>query len=126
MDDEGQFPDRGGEVVSLFRSLLMLNHGHIGVIFRVNEYVLVSATSNTKLPAAVRIVGLFAIYNIEYIFIKGEVHPYLMDDSGKPDTHLYSPSYIVTPSQNTVFCAASIIRKVILCLLAPDDCSALV
>ena len=47
-----------------------------------------------------------------------------MDDSGKPDSHLYSHSYIVTPSQNTVFRAANIVRKAILCLQTPDDCSA--
>ena len=58
------------------------------------------------------------------IFIKGEVRPYHMDDSGKPDSHLYSHSYIVTPSQNTVFRAANIVRKAILCLQTPDDCSA--
>ena len=106
----------------------MPNHGHTGVVYRLNEYVLVTTTSNTELPAVVRIVGLFAIHNTEYnIFIKGEVHPYLMDDNGKPDTHLYSHSYIVTPSsQNTIFPAADIIRKVILCPQTPDDCSAFI
>ena len=52
----------------------MPNHGHTGVVYRLNEYVLVTTTSNTELPAVVRIVGLFAIHNTEYnIFIKGEV-----------------------------------------------------
>jgi len=94
--------------------------------YRVNEYV--CPTSNTELPAVVHIVCLCAIRNTEYsIFIEGKVRPYLMDDSGKPDSHLYSHSYIVAPSsQNTNFRAANTVRKVILCLQAPDDCSAFI
>ena len=117
---------KNSEVVSQFRSLLMPNHGHTGVVYRVNEYV--CPTSNTELPAVVHIVGLCAIHNTEHsIFIEGKVRPYLMDDSGKQDSHLYSHSYIVTPSsQNTNFRAANTVRKVILCLQPPDDCSAFI
>jgi len=116
---------KNSEVASQFMSLLMPNHGHTGVVYRVNEYV--CATSNTELPAVVHIVGLCAIHNTEYsIFIEGEVCPYLMGDSGRPDSHLYSHSYIVTPSQNTNFCSANTVRRVILCLQAPDDCSAFI
>ena len=106
----------------------MPNHGHTGVLYRTNEYVLVTTNSNTELPTVVRIVGLFAIHDTEYnIVIKGEVHPYLMADDDKPDTHLYSDSYMVTPSsQITTFPAANVLRKVILCPRTPEDCSAFI
>jgi len=117
---------KNSKVVSQFRSLLMLNHGHTGVVYRVNEYIC-PGYNHFQHRTSCSCPHCWPMRNPQHraaFLIKGEVRPYHMDDSGKPDSHLYSHSYIVTPSQNTVFRAANIVRKAILCLQTPDECSA--
>lgn len=107
-----------------FRSIYMPNHGHIGQLYRVGEFVLVKSTI-TQLPDVIRLTNIFSVRstNTNYSLLKGELYPGKRAADGTIERHIYSSSIIVEPSSTEVTApAVDILRKV---MLFPDPAGSL-
>ena len=103
-------------VASHFRSIFMPTHGHSGLLYRVGEFALVRFDSSIG-QTVIRITDIFVarLQGVCFNCIKGEIHPYKLNESDETETHPYSGSSLVVPSaDHLTVLAVDLLRKVMM------------
>jgi len=101
----------------LGRSILFVQHGVRGILYRINEHLLVS--DGETQPQIIRATSVFhvSLTGQHFTFMKGEIIIFPPDEL----THIYSTNSIVEPTSEEIILPLNCIKRKVMLFPDPEN-----